>query len=335
MALITGFFATAFFHIFHRLPAIMTYFSFLGLSSFAITGVRCVWERDRRMLLYAYVPAAIYAMIVGPLAVAMHQWTLNAHPNTLDLYLLSFDSSLRVQLAFLAGYYYAGIPWVHDSALLAYAFVTVPMALAYTGRLIRFREKAFPSMLAFLLVGPMAFLFYNLFPACGPLYVFGQAFPFHPPSLSTLSRIALAPSAFPGLRNAMPSVHFACVLLAWWYSKGLSWAERLVAFAFLALNVLATLGSGEHWFVDLVVAFPYALMIQAICAYHVPWRDPYRNAALLLGLGGTLGWIIMLRYGSELFWTSPIVPWALSAATVALVLLRQAKLETVADPGKR
>jgi hypothetical protein len=42
----------------------------------------------------------------------------------------------------------------------------------------------------------------------------------------------------------------------------------------------------------------------------------------------------MLRYATALFWTSPIVPWALSAATIALVLLRQAKLATVANLGK-
>jgi hypothetical protein len=131
----------------------------------------------------------------------------------------------------------------------------------------------------------------------------------------------------------MPSLHLAWTLLAWWYSKGLSWIERLVAFAFLALNALATLGTGEHWFVDLIVAFPYALMIQAICAYRVPWKDPVRKTALFLGLGATFGWMATLRYGTELFWTSPIVPWALSVATIALVSLRQAKLDTLANLG--
>jgi hypothetical protein len=118
MVLITGFFATAFFHMFHYPPPIMTYFSFLGLSSFAIIGVRTVWERDRRVLLYAFVPAATYAMIVGPLAVAGHQWTLKAHPDTLDLYLLSFDSSLRVQLAFIVGYYFGSMYFMQGATLL-------------------------------------------------------------------------------------------------------------------------------------------------------------------------------------------------------------------------
>jgi hypothetical protein len=333
IVLIAAFLATVDFHMFHYPPAIMAYFLFLGLSSFVIIAVRSIWDRERRFLLYAWVPMAIYAMI-GPFVGTMHMWTAKAHPNTLDLYLLSFDCSLRVQLAFSVGYYYARCPWLHNSALLAYVGVPIPMALVYAGRLIRFREGAFPCILAFLIVGPMAFLFYNLFPACGPLYVFRQAFPFHPLPIAIVSRLALEPAAFPGWRNAMPSVHLAVTLLAWWYSKGLSWMERLVAFAFLALNVLATLGTGEHWFVDLIVAFPYALMTQAICAYHVPWKDPRRKTALFLGLGATLGWMATLRYGRELFWSSPIVPWALSAATITLVLLRQAKLDTVANLGK-
>jgi hypothetical protein len=269
-----------------------------------------------------------------PFARAMQEWTVKAHPKTLDLYLLSFDSSLRVQLAFSVGQYYARLAWFRHITLDAYLGVAIPMALVYASRLVRFRKGAFPSVLAFLIAGPIGLFFYNLFPACGPVYVFRQAFPFHPLPIAIASRLVLEPAAFPGWRNAMPSLHLAWTLLAWWYSKGLSWIERLVAFAFLALNVLATLGTGEHWFADLIVAFPYALMIQAICAYPVPWKDPGRKAALFLGLGATLGWMAALRYGIELFWTSPIVPWALSAATLALVLLRQAKLATAADPGK-
>jgi hypothetical protein len=333
IVLATAFLATADFYVLHYPPRIMTYLSFPGLTSFAILVVRSIWEQERRFLLYAWVPAAIY-IITFPLAGATLDWTTTAHPKTLDLYLLSFDSSLRVQLAFSVGQYYARLPWLRICALLAYVGASIPMALVYAGRLVRFREAALPSILAFILAGPMGFLFYNLFPACGPLYVFGQAFPFHPLPMAILSRLAPEPAAIAGLRNAMPSLHLAWTLQAWWYSKGLSWIERLVAFAFLALTVVATLGTGEHYFVDLIVAFPYALMIQAICAYHVPWKDATRKTALFLGLGGILGWMAILRYGTDLFWTSPIVPWAFSAATIALVSLRQAKLDTVANVGK-
>jgi hypothetical protein len=333
IVLIAAFLTIVRFYIFHYPPRIMACLSFLGVSSFVVIIVRSIWDRERRLLLYAWVPATIF-VFTDHFGARVHDWIANAHPKTLNLYLLSYDGSLRVQPAFIVGQYYARIPWIHNSAVLAYVGLAIPMALVYAGLLIRFKEGAFPSMLAFLITGPIGFLFYNLFPACGPHYVFKQAFPFHPLSIALLSRLACEPAPFSGWRNAMPSLHLAWTLLAWWYSKGLSWIERLIVFAFLALTVVATLETGEHWFVDLIVAFPYALMIQAICAYHVSWKDPTRKTALVLGLGGTLGWMAMLRYGTEFFWTSPIVPWALAAATIALVLLRQAKLDTVANLGK-
>jgi PAP2 superfamily len=326
----TAFLAAVDFHTLHYPTTIMAWFSFLGLSSFVIMGVRSIWEQERRFLLYAWVPAALF-VVSDYFASTMLQWTTKAHPKTFDLYLLSFDGSLRVQLAFAVGRYYARLDWLHIIALIGYVGLAVPIAVVYVGRLIRFKERAFSSMLAFLIAGPMGILFYNLFPACGPHSLFGQAFPFHSLPIANLSRLALEPVAIPGARNAMPSLHLAWTLLAWWYSKGLSWIERFIAFAFLGLTALATLGTGEHWFVDLVVAFPFALMIQAICAYDVSSREPTRITALVLGLGGTLAWLVTLRYGTKLVWTSPIVPWALVVATIALISIRQAKLDRVAN----
>jgi hypothetical protein len=331
VALITGgtaFLAVVDFQILHYPPRIMAWFSFLGLSSFVIMAVRSVWSPERRLLLDGWVPAALF-VLSDYFASNMLERTANAHPKTLDLYLLSFDGSLRVQLAFLVGQYYSRIPWFHIAAILAYVGLAIPIAVVYAGRLVRYREGAFPSMLAFLIAGPLGILCYNLFPACGPHSLFAQAFPFHPLSATDLPRLALEPVPIAGARNAIPSLHLAWTLLAWWYSKGLSWIERCVALGFLALTALATLGTGEHWFVDLVVAFPFALMIQAACAYRLPWREPTRIAAFLLGSGATLGWLVTLRYGTKLFWTSPIVPWALVVATIALVCLRQAKLDSV------
>jgi hypothetical protein len=318
------------FRVLHYPPKIMAWFSFVGLSSLVIMAVRSVWNQDRRLLLYAWVPAALFAMSEY-FASNMLEWTAKTHPKALDLYLLSFDGSLRVQPAFVAGQYYARLPWLHISALIAYIGLAIPITMVYAGRLVRFKEKAFVSMLAFLIAGPLGILFYNFFPAAGPHALFGQAFPFRPLALADLPRLALAAVTLPGQRNAMPSLHLAWTLLAWWYSKGLSWFERSIAFVFLTLTVVATLGTGEHWFVDLIVAFPFALMIQAICAYHVSWRMHERITALAFGLGGTLAWLVTLRYGTKLFWTSPIVPWVLTGATTAFVCILQMKLERAAD----
>jgi hypothetical protein len=322
-------FGTVDFHFLHYVPKVMAWFSFLGLSSFAIMALRSIWNRDRRMLLYAWVPAALF-VISDYFASDMLEWTAKAHPKTLDLYLLSFDGSLRAQVAFGAGQLYARFPTLHISALIIYIGLAIPITTIYAGRLLRFKEAAFPAMLAFLITGPMGILFYNLFPAAGPHNVFGSNFPFHPFPIADFPRLFLEPVAAPGVRDAMPSLHLAWTLLVWWSSRGLGWTDRFVAFVFLAFTAFATLGTGEHWFIDLVVAFPFALLIQSLCAYQLSWRDSHRMSAILAGLATTLAWLAMLRYAAKVFWLSPIVPWALSAATIALVCVLQARLEHVA-----
>lgn len=329
----TVFFAFVDFRLLHYAPKFVAWLSFAGMSSILIMAIRSVWEKDRsafKMLLYAWVPAVLFVSS-DYFASTMLAWTAAAHPKTLDLYLMSFDFSMRIPLAFYAGQMYTLYPWLHNAGLLAYVGLAIPITLVYAGRLARFREKAFPSMLAFLITGPVGVVFYNFFPAGGPRNLLPQAFPFRALSMTDVPRILLEPVAIGGARNAMPSLHMAWVLLAWWYSRGLSWIERTIAMAFVVLTVFSTMGTGEHWFVDLVVALPFALLIQAVCAYSLPWKNDSRVTAFFFGLLGTTSWLVVLRYGSKLFWTSPAVPWALVVATIALVSIRQAQLDRAID----
>ncbi|HMD31680.1 MAG TPA: phosphatase PAP2 family protein, partial [Candidatus Acidoferrales bacterium] len=243
----TALLAAVDFGVLHYPPRVMAWFSFLGLSSFLILSIRGIWDAERRYLICAWVPAALF-VVSDYFADVMLAWTSKAHPQTLDLYLLSFDLSLGHQLAFMAGQYYARVSWLHVCALIAYVGLALPIAMVYAGRLVRFKEKALPVMWAFLVAGPAGIVLYNLFPACGPHSLFGQAFPFQLFPIADLPRLVLEPVAIEGPRNAMPSLHLGWTLLAWWYSKGLSWIERAVAFAFLAFTAFATLGTGEHWF---------------------------------------------------------------------------------------
>lgn len=322
------------FQILHYPARVMAAVSFLGLSSFLVMAIRAVWAKDQvstRDLLYAWVPSLLF-VASDYFATTMLEWTGIAHPKTLDGYLLSFDYSLRIPLVFLAGQLYAMKPWLHNASLLAYVGLAIPIAVVYGGRLVRFKEKAVPAMLAFLVTGPVGILFYNLFPACGPHALFQQNFPFHVFPIDQVRQIILEPVAIQGARNAIPSLHMAWVLLAWWYSRGLGWIERGIALAFLVLTMFATLGTGEHWLVDLIVAFPFALSIQAICAYSVSWRDRERRSAFAFGVGCTLAWLAALRYAPGLFWTSPVVPWALAVATVAVTIIRQQEFFKCTDP---
>jgi uncharacterized membrane protein SirB2 len=323
------------FGIFKYQRAIMAWLSFAGLSSLLILGVRAVWVdgEDRKPLIYAWVPAVLFVASEW-FAATLLDWTSAAHPKTLDLYLFSFDSSMRVQLSFLAARWFWQWPWLRLVGMIFYLGLPISIALVYAGQLVRKREKAFPAMLAFLFTGPVGILFYNLFPAVSPRALFGRNFPFHPLTVSQAVRLFLEPIPLEGPRNAIPSLHLAWTLLAWWYSRGLSWWERAIAMAFLAFTALATLGTGEHYFIDLIVAFPFALMMQALCEYSLSWKDGRRLAAFFFGLLGTLGWFVALRYAGKFFWASPLLPWALAAATVALTILRQREFQRAVDSGR-
>jgi hypothetical protein len=315
------------FRFLHYKPWIMDWFSFPGLSSLLILGIRTVWaqEERRKLLLLAFVPSALF-VTSEYFASTFLEWTAAAHPKVLDLYLFSFDSALRIQLPFLLGQAFATWPTLRVISLVFYIGLPIPIVLIYAGRLLRLGEKAIPSFVAFLVTGPIGVIFYNIFPALGPAHLFRQAFPWQPLPVSQVPRLFVEPVAIAGAPNAIPSLHMAWVLLVWWYSRGLSWWERSIAFAFLFFTVLATLGIGEHYFIDLIVAFPFALLIESICAFSLSLKDRPRIVGLAFGFLATLGWLIVLRQGLHFFWLSPILPWTFCFVTVSLSLLYEARL---------
>ena len=270
---------------------------------------------DRKLLLYGFLPVVLF---VGSewMASTLLDLTERLHPKTFDLFLYSFDSSLRVQISFLVGQLFHTWPWLWWVCFAFYIALPLPLALVYAAQLRHSRSNALAVMIAFLVTGPLGVLFYNMLPACGPIHIFGSAFPWHPLSTADAMRMRVVPILVKGARNAIPSLHMTWVLLVWWNSKGLPRWIRAIALAFVWFTVLATLGTGEHYFIDLVVAFPFSLMVQALCSYSLPLRSGERRTACLFGTFVTLMWLALLSFATSFFWISPLIPWAMIAATV-------------------
>lgn len=303
-------------------PVFMAGFSFVGLAALAVLGAHSIWAEgdERKQLLYGFLPSVLFVASEW-MATTLLDVTEALHPKTFDLFLYSFDSSLRVQFSFLMGQVFWNWQWVRLVCLVIYIALPLPLALVYAAQLRRKKENALAVMLAFLLTGPLGVLFYNMLPACGPVHVFGAAFPWHPLSTAEAMRMNVVPILLKGARNAIPSLHMAWVLLVWWNSEGLARWVRAIALIFLVLTALATLGTGEHYFIDLVVAFPFALMVQALCSYSLPFRGVARRSAFLFGTFVTLIWLALLSFTTKFFWSSPAVPWAMIVATVAPSIL--------------
>jgi hypothetical protein len=300
-------------------PKFIAAFSFIGLSSLAVLGMQTIWARpqDRTIFLCAFIPSALF-MASDYMASTLLDFTEALHPKTFDLYLYSFDCSLHAQFSFLLGQIYAQHLWFRFVGLLFYIALPLPLALVYASQLRLKNTKALPVMLAFLATGPLGVLYYNLLPATGPIHVFGADFPWHPLSTTQAMHLLLETIPVKGARNAIPSLHMSWVLLVWWNAKGLSRWIRGIALAFVVFTVLATMGLGEHYFVDLVVAFPFALMVQALCQYQLPLTYGARRVAFLFGAFASLAWMASLSFSTHSFWISPVIPWAMVAATISI-----------------
>lgn len=293
--------------------------SVIGLASLGVLTLRVIWSDgdQRRLAVFTVVPAFSF-VASGWCAASFLEWTARAHPAVLDLYLVSFDGSLHVQFPFLLGQLFARLWPLHIVSLVVYIGLPVALGLTYAGCLMNDRKEALPAFIAFLITGPVGILFYNLFPALGPSYIFGDRFPWHPLAWGQLSRLSVEPVALPGLRNAMPSLHAAWAYLVFWYARRLSVLERAMAAVCLVFTLLATLGTGEHYFIDLVVAVPYALFILALTNSLIHRNVWTFLTPLLVGLGTTLAWFVALRYFLRFFWLTPILPWGACVFTVAL-----------------
>jgi len=291
--------------------------SFLGIASLGGLSFRVFWREgeERRIAAWTLGPAFLF---VGSewLASYLLDWTERARPKVLDLYLYSFDASLHVQFPFVFGRWFAQYPNFGLVSFFIYIGLPIAIGLTYAGCLVRDRKNALATLIALLLAGPVGILFYNLLPALGPAHIFLQGFPWQPLSYAQASRLFLEPVAVAGPRNAFPSLHAAWAFLVFWYARNLSLGERVIAGIFVLFTLCATLGTGEHYFVDLIVAVPFALMIIAIAeaVARRAWREGI--VPLMVGLGLTLAWILALRYSPRIFWASPAVPWGACLVTL-------------------
>jgi len=304
--------------------------SALGLASLAVLGVRAFWSQDHSRLILRWGFAASVALVSsGWVLPLLLTWVARANPKSFDLYLLSFDASLRFQPSFLLGDAFLRWPLFGKVSAAFYMGIICLCTLVFADHLQRHVKKAVAIFIAFLCSGPIGVFFYNLFPACGPLYLFNANFPTRPLPLDVIRHFHLEPVPVYGFPNAMPSLHMAWALLAFWYSRNASWWVRLVACIFLFFTVCSTLGTGEHYLVDLVVAFPFALLLQALCSFSAGWTNPWRVRCAVFGAAATILWMTLLRFQPGYFWVTPLTPWALIVASTGATFFLEKRLAEV------
>jgi len=229
--------------------------------------------------------------------------------------LCAFDASLGILPSFSLGALLARHSVLRDLTQTVYN--ALPLGAAFV--LAAYRRastkpvRIIPLYVSMMLLGSLT---YWLYPAAGPAFAYSALFPLHPPLAHEILTRPLAP--FPDPRNAMPSLHFGAMLVLMWNSRAWRWPARVCALAFSLGVAFATLALGQHYWIDLVVAFPFVASVQAAWTTAVPLRSPRRYLLVVCGAILVAVWLCLLRYAVAVFLSAPVLAWSLSLATIAI-----------------
>lgn len=244
--------------------------------------------------------------------------TATLEPITFDPLIYAFEATLGFQPSQLVAQLLLGLG---DPQLrfwwFVYGFISTALVCVYGFQLRTGSRQPYTALKFLVVSGAMALVAYHFFPISGPRYLFSPQF--FPHDLPTVAEVGLDPVLLkPFPRNGMPSMHFGWALALWLMARFQSKLVRWAYLGMLVLTILATLGLGEHYLIDLIVAVPFVLGLLAICVDVLPWSSPARRQALLLGFGLYFVWLLALRFGVPIFIAVPGLSWLAIVLTLAV-----------------
>jgi len=291
--------------------------AFAGMGSLVVLSAKWIWapvDQKRSRSSDVSNAALIPLLCVGSMVCVGLAMPLA--PITYDRLLYVFDLKYGGPPSWVIGRLFRLHPWI--ATICGYVYNSLPLGMAACVAMQwRDRRNHRPVTVDLrwiaIALGVTGFLLYQICPVAGPIYLFATQFPFQLPDLAGF---AIQPAWLQQVpRNGMPSLHVGWTLLLFWNTRKRSWWVAAGAAFYLLLTALATLGFGEHYLADLMVAPPLALAIQAACTRT---NSPARWIALSIGGVITLTWLIAFRSGAALGIPAGASVWTLTAFTVTL-----------------
>nr|WP_181762929.1 phosphatase PAP2 family protein [Rhodococcus spelaei] len=290
-----------------------------------LTGIGVVaavrWAGERRASALRGVALGALLIVATKVGDVWLQITVMTRPAVLDQYVELADRALGSP-SWVMGQVVDALGSV-GYGVLHWVYIELPVA-AIVVALYQLRN-GFPShylVRTFLAIGLIGPIFYLLFPVVGPDFAYGTAgdgsqlanlWP-------TIVPTGTDPSSFvfdsPAPRNCMPSLHTAWAMSIFIHSRrGPRWLRWGGAF-WLACTLMATLGFGYHYGVDLVAGAVLCLTLESAL------RDPERGWGrfrVRLVVGGAVAFAALLA--SYRYLAVPIAAYPVISAPLILGLL--------------
>ncbi len=266
----------------------------LGLASTLVLAVRAA-RRQGDALLFL-LPSLVTLLFTLEAAMFLNVIS-NVHPLTYDGLAFAADTAFGSAISFDIGRAFARWPLL--AMICTGIYLAPPPGLMFVYALqVKRQHPAVDVVTLLVVMGVIGYSSYFLYPVCGPKFAF-PSFPLDPPQVTS----ALIPVP-PAPRNGMPSLHMASALIAYLHARRYGRIATAVAAVFVAGTFLATMGTGEHYFIDLLVALPFTIAVDALLTRR--WLRGAINATLFLG------WLWLLH--APLL---PMVAWVGLLVTVA------------------
>jgi hypothetical protein len=283
-------------------------------------------ERHWRALADALVPPTFFAATVGLLGLASY-----LAPFTRDLEIQRIGGVLGPWPPIIVARWFEGVSPMRVLCQAIYVLLPVELAVVH-GLSFRQRPDAHPTLLiAFVLIPLIGYPLYLALPMVGPReawHCLNAKLAFPPGAVPDVATLLLKPEAAVA-RNCMPSLHTAWTLAALFQARRVSRGAWCFAAVWFAGTELATLGLGEHWLIDLVVAVPFACLAYALADGAAQYRERRRALVLLGAL--VCAWIVALRTCSAALAPHPTLVQLAMLATPLLALAIARRLWGVAD----
>jgi hypothetical protein len=255
-------------------------------------------------------------------------------PAILDLKLASIDESFGFQPASAMAQLFAALPGLKTLAMGAYALPQPAIVIVAACYWKRPSTSGVSVIQTFMIASTIGFICYSLTPAIGPINYFPNGLPMHADA-AYLSHLPLFDFDPHHPRNAMPSMHITWAILVFLYSRGFSIQGRMLAGLFAFLTFCATLGLGEHYLIDLLVALTVVLFVRSLCAFRLSWADPHRLCGMVVGISMLALWISLIRSGPVMSGPLVVVLALVTSAISVLLEHRLARAEAKRGLGLR
>ncbi|MFO0735778.1 MAG: fused MFS/spermidine synthase [Labilithrix sp.] len=287
-----------------------------GVAALVVAGVETARARgeERVASLVRLLEASLFPLY-ALVAFLPLDLSVLLHPYTLDAPLLAIEGTVfGGQPSFAIGRAVAEQDALH--LLASFVYVELPVVATIVYVLERRAGRKADLQISFLVAGLLGIALYHAAPAAGPSS-YWQMYPQHVPPLARAFD-ELRDVADTRYRNCLPSLHTTWALLVVWHARSLGRAAQVAFAAWAGAIVLAMLGLGEHYLIDVVVSVPFAVAVRALTS-----RGPARWAALAGSAALFAAWLLVLR-GPRWLFDSALVLRALAVlTTVAAVALER------------